>query len=138
MTEPPPDDEIGSVYLALDDALELHGLIIGASSDEASDQLRSRDGLESALGRPAFYAHYESADLPLQAAVLAHGISEGQFFVDGNKRTALVAMLTFLEINGLGVRASDPELADWILRFSDGAIPGEVAALIRAAAFPIQ
>jgi prophage maintenance system killer protein len=28
--------------------------------------------------------------------VLAHGIAETQPFVDGNKRTALVAMLTFL------------------------------------------
>jgi prophage maintenance system killer protein len=49
----------------------------------------------------------------LQAAVLAYGIAEGQQFIDGNKRTALVAMLTFLEINGMEVDASDPELADW-------------------------
>ena len=43
--------------------------------------------------------------------MLAHGIAEGQHFLDGNKRTALVAMLTFLEINGLRVKASDHELA---------------------------
>jgi death-on-curing protein len=56
--------------------------------------------LAGAIARPGTYAHYENADLALQA-VLAHGIAEGQHFIDGNKRTALVAMLTFLEINGL-------------------------------------
>lgn len=76
---------------------------------------------------------YLNADLPLQAAVLAHGIAEGQQFIDGNKRTALVAMLAFLEINGWGVRASDPELADWILSFSAGAAPEAVATLLRPA-----
>ena len=52
--------EIEPVYLTLDDVLGLHGLIIGAGSAEAADQLRNRDGLESALARPAAYAHYET------------------------------------------------------------------------------
>ncbi len=93
---------IEPVYLTLDDVLELYGLITAA---EAGDQLRNHDGLESALARPETYAHYQDADLALQAAVLAHGIAEGQQFIDGNKRTALVAMLTFLEINGWRVEA---------------------------------
>lgn len=130
--------EIEPVYLTLEDVLGLHALIIGASSSEAADQLRNRDGLESALARAAAYAHYEAADLALQAAALAHGIAEGQQFIDGNKRTALVAMLTFLEINGLRVKASDPELADWIISFSAGAPPEEVAQRIRSAAFAIE
>ena len=137
MAEDQPGD-IEPVYLTLGDVLDLHGLIIGATSNDAADQLRNRDGLESALARPAAYAHYESADLALQAAALAHGIAEGQQFIDGNKRTALVAMLTFLEINGLGIKASDPELADWILSFSAGATPEDVAQLVRTAMFPIQ
>jgi death on curing protein len=126
------------VYLTLTDVLGLHGLIIGANAHEAADQLRNSPGLESALARPAAYAHYEDADLALQAAALAHGIAEGQQFVDGNKRTALVAMLTFLEINGIRVRASDRELADWILSFSSGATPEQVAQLVRAAGSPIR
>ena len=59
----------------------------------------------------------------MQAAVLAHCIAESQAFSDANKRLALVAMLTFLEINGMRVEASDPELAAWILDFSTGATP---------------
>jgi death-on-curing protein len=120
------------VYLTLQDVLELYGLIVGATAAEAADHLRNRDGLASALARPATYAHYEDADLALQAAVLAHGIAESQLFIDGNKRTALVAMLTFLEINGLRVKASDPELAEWILSFSAGATPEDVAKLLRS------
>jgi death-on-curing protein len=121
------------VYLTLEDVLELYGLIVGATAAEAADHLRNRDGLESALARPATYAHYEDADLALQAAVLAHGIAKSQLFIDGNKRTALVAMLTFLEINGVRVAASDPELADWILRFSAGATPEDIAKFMRPA-----
>jgi death on curing protein len=126
------------VYLSLEDVLSLHGLIIGTSSAQAADQLRNRGGLESALARPAAYAHYEDADLAFQAAALAHAIAEGQQFIDGNKRTALVAMLTFLEINGLRVEAADRELADWILSFSAGATPKQVADLVRVRAHRIK
>jgi death-on-curing protein len=130
--------EFEPVYLALTDVLELHALIIGASASEAADQLRNRTGLESALARPETYAHYEDADLALQATVLAHGIAEGQQFIDGNKRTALIAMLAFLEINGWRVEASDRELADWILSFSRGAMPEAVAEFVNAAARRIE
>jgi death-on-curing protein len=125
--------EIEPVYLTLEDVLGLHALIIRGTPAEAVDQLRNREGLESALARPETYAHYQEADLALQAAVLAHGIAEGQQFIDGNKRTALVAMLTFLEINGWRVEASDPDLADWILSLSVGATPDAVAELVRSA-----
>ncbi len=125
--------EIEPVYLTLDDVVELHALIIGATPVEAANQLRNKAGLESALARPETYAHYQAADLALQATVLAHGIAEGQQFIDGNKRTALIAMLTFLEINGWCVEAPDPELADWILSFSAGATPEAVAKLVTSA-----
>lgn len=79
----PPPDELEPVYLTLEDILELYAAIIGATTVQARNQLRSRLGLESALDRPAAHAHYQGADLATQAAVLAHGIAEGQFFVDG-------------------------------------------------------
>ena len=61
------------VYLTLDDALEIFAAIVGGGVSEALDQLRSREALEGALGRPQACAHYEQADLALQANVLAHG-----------------------------------------------------------------
>jgi prophage maintenance system killer protein len=48
------------------------------------------------------------------------------------RRTSLVAMLTFLEINGHRVNATDRELADWIISFSVGATPQVVADVVRS------
>lgn len=121
----------GPIYLELVDVLELYAAIIGGTVKLAGDHLRNRSGLESALARPRSYAHYEQADLALQAAVLAHGIAESQTFVDGNKRLALVAMLTFLEINDFTVDASDVELAGWIIELSAGTTPEQLAELVR-------
>lgn len=126
------------IHLQLEDALELYAAIFDATPSQAADHLRNRPGLEGALARPATYAHYQNADLALQAAVLAHGIAEGQYFIDGNKRLALVLMLTFLEVNGYRVKVSDPELADWILDLASGTTPQELAARIRTALIPAR
>lgn len=90
----------GVLYLELEDVLGVYTIIFKCSLQEAADQLRSPDGLESALARPSMYAYYRGADLALQAAVLAHGIAEGQHFIEGNKRTAYLACLSFLDENG--------------------------------------
>ncbi len=124
------------VYLEFADALELYAAIVGGTTGQAADQLRDRAGLESALGRPRNCARYEDADLALQAAALAHGIAESQTFIDGNKRLALIAMLTF-EINGFEVEASDPELAAWIIGLSTGTTPAELAERLRARTRPL-
>jgi prophage maintenance system killer protein len=42
-------------------------------------------------------------------------------------------MLTFLEINGFRVKASDRELADWIIGLSAGATPVDLAKILRTA-----
>lgn len=123
-------------YLDFPDALELYAAIVGGTTEEAANQLRDRPGLESTLGRPRNYALYEDADLALQAAALAHGIAESQTFIDANKRLALVAMLTFLELNGLHVEAPDPTLAAWIVGLSAGMTPERLAELIRGHFLP--
>jgi death on curing protein len=125
-------EESEPVYIELVDALELYASIIGGTTGQAADQLRDQAGLESALGRPRNYAHYQEADLALQAATLAHGVAESQAFIDGNKRLALVSMLTFLEVNGYEINATDPELAGWIIDLSAGATPEELAERIRS------
>ena len=52
------------LYLTFEDALEIFAAILGGTVAQAADQLRSRDALAGALGRPRAYAHYEDADLP--------------------------------------------------------------------------
>lgn len=126
---PEPAEEL--IYLQLEDILELYAAIIGGTTTQAADQLRNRSGLEAALAWSASYTHYESADVAMQAAVLAHGLAEGQLFIDANKRVALIATLTFLEINGWRVVASDPLLAEWIIDLSDDATPADLAQHLR-------
>ncbi len=128
----------GYVYLTLGDALEIYAAIFGLTTEQAADHLRSQEALEGALGRPASYADYEQADLALLAAVLAHGIAETQSFVDGNKRTGLIAMLTFLELNGYQLSATDPELAAWMISFSSGSTPEDVAEQLRPRLKPVD
>ena len=136
MGEEAPESE--PIYLQLADALGLYAAIIGGTAAQAADELRDPGGLESALSRPRSYAHYENADLALQGAVLAHGIAESQTFIDANKRLALVALLTFLELNGYRVEASDPDLATWIVSLSAGATPEQLAQLLRDSMRPTQ
>lgn len=121
------------VYLELEDVLGLYSEVFGLNDQEARDRLRNEIGLQAALGRPRTYAHYQQADIAQQAAVLAHGIAEGQHFLEGNKRTALVALRTFLAINGYGIDASQEERAAWIISLSDGVSIDQLAAQIRAA-----
>lgn len=74
---------------------ELHAEAIEVAGGDPG--LRDLGLLEAAVHAPlnAYYATL--ADI---AAVYAHGIAKNHAFVDGNKRTAFYAALTFLEVNG--------------------------------------
>ena len=61
--------------------------------------LRDRALLESALARPQHHDAYAGSDLVEMAAQYTAGIIRNHPFVDGNKRTAFVVGVVFLEIN---------------------------------------
>ena len=76
-----------------------------------STGVRDKGLLESALARPQNVAAYAD-DVPTLyrlAAAYAFGIARNHPFVDGNKRTALVAAIAFLERNGVAFAASQQE-----------------------------
>jgi death-on-curing protein len=129
-------DEESTVYLGAEQIIRLHGLLFGLTPVQAGDRLRSKEVLEGAVGRPRQHAHYGGADLADQAAVLVHGIAEGQPFVDGNKRTSLVALFTFLEANGYTLRVTEAALAHRILGLSEGVTPEAFGSWIREALMP--
>lgn len=52
------------------------------------------------MPQASFGGEYLHADLFEMAAAYAFHIAENQTFLDGNKRTALVSALVFLDING--------------------------------------
>lgn len=82
--------------------------------------------------RPRHAAHYGGADLAQQAAVLLCGVSESQSFIDGNKRTALVVALTFLEVNGFVVNLSEDDLFQLMYEIAQNMPEEEVGARLRA------
>lgn len=64
---------------------------------------------DSALARPLNLANYESPDVSALAASYAVALAKNHPFVDGNKRTAFVAMELFLWLNGQDLNAGDVE-----------------------------
>ena len=62
---------------------------------------------ESATARPRNLANYGSPDAADLAAAYGFGIARNHPFVDGNKRTAFVAVELFLALNGLELLADD-------------------------------
>lgn len=78
--------------------------------------IRDMGMLESALARPKNLLAYSAEEPSLQrmAAAYAFGIAANHPFVDGNKRTALIASVTFLKLNGLILTA---DKADRYLTF---------------------
>jgi death-on-curing protein len=115
-----------SVVLAVHEAqLAEHG---GGTGIRDEGALRS--ALVRAENREAYGEDADAADL---ASAYGFGIARNHPFIDGNKRTAFVAMELFLDINGWGLEADDDaciaategvaagtiseaELAEWIRR----------------------
>lgn len=133
-----PEEDLERIYLTLEDALELYAAIIDATTEQAPALLRSRPRLEGALARPATYAHYQDADLALQAAVLAHGIAESQAFVDGNKRLALVAILTSSKRTATASRRPTPSSPTGSSASAGKLTPDQLAEDIRPRLLPEQ
>jgi death-on-curing protein len=65
--------------------------------------------LDSALARPLNLAAYGKPDASALAASYAVGLAKNHPFVDGNKRTAFIAMELFLWLNGFELNANDAE-----------------------------
>jgi death-on-curing protein len=97
-----------------DEQLTIHG---GASG------LRDEGMLESALDRPKKSRwSYEQAELAELAAAYAFGIACNHPFVDGNKRTSLLALYTFLGVNGIDFIVPEAEAAAIILSLAAGEV----------------
>ena len=94
--------------------------------------LRDAGLLESALSRPRNLAAYDAPDMAALAAAYGYGIARNHAFVDGNKRTAFVAVELFLDLNGYVLTAGDAECVMTMERLADGTLSEQdFAAWIR-------
>lgn len=66
--------------------------------------------LDSALASAPNAFFYGRGDIFDVAAAYAFHIAEAQAFIDGNKRTAVAAALTFLELNGIQATPKEDNL----------------------------
>ena len=105
------------------------GALIHAVHDEQLAEhgggagLRDVNLLESALARPEQLAHYGAPDAADLAASYGFGISRNHPFVDGNKRTAFVAVELFLALNGFELTANDADCVVNMLNLAAGKLP---------------
>ncbi len=98
--------------------LAIHGRLLAEHGGDPG--LRDEGLLDSALAAPANHHVYDNADVFTLAAAYAHALTTNHPFVDGNKRTALVASGVFLELNGYRLTATEPDAVLAVLALSRG------------------
>jgi len=95
--------------------------------------IRDTGLLESALGRPRNREGYGKPDYADLAAAYGFSIARNHPFVDGNKRTAFVAVELFLALNGFELSAGDADCVLTMLAVAAGDLDElAFAAWIRA------
>ena len=84
--------------------------------------LRDQGMLRSVLERPINKWTYEQASLAELAAAYAFGLAKNHAFVDGNKRIAFMAMVTFLHKNNLPFAPNPAQSTVIILALAAGEV----------------
>lgn len=106
------EDEVRAIHRALE--------VDFAQSEDPILPPGVRDSvlLSSALLRPHTHlsGHLKYPTVELAAAALFHSLIHNHPFFNGNKRTALVSLLAFLDENGLVPKCSEQELFRFTLR----------------------
>lgn len=82
--------------------------------------LRDEGLLGAALARPRHRHAYGETEICALAAAYAFGIVRNHPFIDGNKRTALLATFVFLRMNGWLLVAPEADAAAATLALADG------------------
>ena len=103
-------------YLTVEEILEINAEVLGVQH-----ALRDRGLLESAVARPGASAFGRDAypDVISKAAALLQSLILNHAFIDGNKRTAVIATLVFLDLNGYVICWDQREALEFILRLAE-------------------
>ncbi len=104
------------ITLTLEQLLEIHAVVIDSTG--GSNGLRDLGRLESviAVQTQSVFGEYLYPSLHEKAAAIIRGIIADHPFVDGNKRTGMLAGLTFLSINGYEFKSNKGELEDFAVK----------------------
>jgi len=99
-------------YLTVDQVMEFHAEALREFG--GLDGIRSPHQLSAAVLMAQQSAFGEDAYPSVSEKAAAYGffVAEAQAFIDGNKRTAAIAMEAFLLLNGYELRLSDDQIAE--------------------------
>ena len=108
--------------LPVDRIKEIHSLMIAETG--GLDGIRDEGLLESAANAPfqTFDDQPLYKTIQAKAARLGFSLVNNHAFIDGNKRTGMMAMLLFLEMNGAGRDCTDEEIIRVGLALADGSM----------------
>ncbi len=102
--------------------LKMHSLLIQETG--GSDGIRDEGLLDSALNLP--FQSFDGEDIyktiQAKAARLGFSLINNHPFADGNKRIGILAMLVFLEMNGIEIICTDEELVELGLGVADSSV----------------
>jgi len=89
--------------------------------------IRDKGLLESALAQPeaSFGGEYVHKNIFEMAAAYGFHICKNHLFIDGNKRTALIAMYTFLYVNVWQLKADKKVLYATVVELASGNLTKE-------------
>jgi prophage maintenance system killer protein len=107
-------DEIESIHFQIAEDFRY------TSDPIAPAGVRSQPLLDSAAGRPTtgMGGEFKYPTVEMAAAALTHSVIHNHPFFNGNKRTALVSMLAFLDENGLVLNSSQSDVFRWTIRIA--------------------
>ena len=126
-------------YLSLAQVVELQRELLTAFGGLAG--IRDRGSLEASIARPSMTFGGEDLypDPAAKAAALLHSLVLNHPFLDGNKRAGAAAAELMLELNGLGLAASDQEFEHITLATARGEMSAEALAIwFRQRSRPIE
>ena len=111
------------VWIEKEDCLGFHDELVARFGGLAG--LRDEGLLESALNRAQQLLHCGSPSHFEMAAAYAHGIVKNHPFLDGNKRSGLMAATLFLELNGWVFQSSEEEAVLQTLALAAGELDAD-------------
>gem|GEM_PF-794744 len=98
-----------TIYLSKHDVMYINQNILQQHGIQS--HLINEHALDSTLMRPQAAFYYQQADIITQGALLIAGIALAHAFLDGNKRTALIAGYDFFKINNYQMSVAPLEFA---------------------------
>jgi death-on-curing protein len=104
------------IFLNVDNVIQINKKVTAKYGGIHS--LRDIGLLESSVNSAIHNYQYEKLDLIALSAIYLFSIIQNHPFLDGNKRTAVMSMLIFLDLNNMDINFPQKELEDIVVKIA--------------------